>query len=996
MCFIHLRFAAAAVILAQFNTIVSAGDVGVEHRLAQIGTNKGIVVLVGDAGLLAHGLAKKSELTFFVQAPKKQADALRVQLDKAGLLGQRVYVQEGVASLYLADDLADAVVVSTDVKLPEAEILRVLRPEGKAIIGDKIVTKPFRKGTDEWSHPYRSPDNNPQSQDTVMKRPYLTHYMAEPWYCPLPMQSVISGGRIFKVFGDRSSAKPQEPLINKLLCINAFNGTQLWQRDLSPGFMIHRNTLIATPDTLFVGDDKSCKLIDPLTGKIRDEIIVPADKSDGPVWKWMAFENGVLYALVGVKEASDEPLKGDRIRGAGWPWWKIQSYKFGEGRNLLAFDTKTKKLLWHHRETEMIDARGIAMSKGKLFFYSEGKFLACVETKTGKLAWKNSNKELLDAVGTTKGAQHPLLGFASTMYLKSSDDAVYFAGPHRPMLVAASAKDGKLLWKRDCSVQNPKYKYPNEGGNVHILLRPDGLYAMGQGRINEEMSSVKLDPLTGQVLATFPSRDRCTRATGCIDSIFTRGGKGGSTAVFDVTSTEPRMGMLSPMRPACQDGVITAHGYLFWGPWQCRCDMTQLGLISLGSGGSFDYTAKATEKDRLQMINDQPLHERGFVNQWAAYRRDNSRSVTIDDTVSNMVKHAWTWTPKSPTLPTAPIIVDGQVIVGGQDGIVRGIDLKKGALAFSAYTGGPMKYPPTVAHERMYVGSGDGYIYCFGAGSGDLLWRFRAAPAERVVPIYGSLSSTWPVGSGVLVDRDTVYGAAGISNFDGTHVFALDARTGKIKWQNNSSAYPDDDKLPGGGVSVQGPLLLHSDAIHMASGNTPPLASYATKDGKFRPSENGRGKDLFIRNGKVAATGFPLYWRPDDDQFISTMELETSAGVLQVGIPPANPTAPNRFAMLPKHTPGEKVKELWSNELFQETAAVAVAKNAIIVTGLNRDKNDHTKVDAAICAVNINNGKVLWRESLPGVPTAWGLAVASRGNDIVVTLMDGRVVAFSK
>ena len=61
---------------------------------------------------------------------------------------------------------------------------------------------------------------------------------------------VLAG--FFKVFGDRSSAKPQEPLINKLLAMNAFNGTVLWEKDLSAGFMIHRNTLIATPDT-FVG-----------------------------------------------------------------------------------------------------------------------------------------------------------------------------------------------------------------------------------------------------------------------------------------------------------------------------------------------------------------------------------------------------------------------------------------------------------------------------------------------------------------------------------------------------------------------------------------------------------------------------------------------------------------------------------------------------------------------------------------------------------------------
>jgi outer membrane protein assembly factor BamB len=986
-----------------------------EDKIKEIvGVGKGIVLLAGDVGLSGGQLAKTSEWTFFVQLPKAKADPLRKELDRDGLLGNRVYVHDGAdKTLYLADDLADAVIVSKDAAIPESEVLRVLRPEGKGFLGNKALTKSFAKGTDEWSHPYRAPDNNPQSQDLVMKRPFMTHYMVEPWYCPLPMQSVISGGRVFKVFGDRSSAKPQEPLVNKLLAMNAFNGTVLWERNLSPGFMIHRNTLIATPDTLFLGDDRSCKLIDPITGKIRDEIVVPADKSDGPVWKWMAYDppqppldkggsGGVLYALVGEKELSDEPLKGDRIRGAGWPWWKINQYKFGFGKNLLAFDPKSKKILWHHQETEPIDSRGMAMRKGKLYYYSEGKFLACLDTKTGKIAWKNSSKELLDALGTTKGAQHWLLGFASTAYLKCTDDALYFAGPNRPLLVAASAKDGKLLWKKDCSVKDGNF--PTEGGNVQLVIRADGVYALGQARTNIQMSSYKLEPLTGEVLATFPGRDRCTRATGCFDTIFTRGGKGGSTAAFDVTSTEPRMGVISPMRPACQDGVVTAHGYLFWGPWMCRCDMTQLGVISLGPGGKFDYAIKATDKDRLETFPDFATPSLTRDVDWPTYRHDNARRSTIDYDVASNVKLTWTWIPKAATLPTAPIIANGKVIVGGQDGAVRAINLESGKLAWSAYTGGPLKYPPTAANTRLYVGSGDGYIYNLDPWSGKAYWRFRTAPVERMIPVYGTLTSTWPVGSGVLVEDGVVYGAAGISNHDGTHVYALDAKTGKIKWQQHSSAYKDGDELPMGGVSVQGPLLLHNKAIHMASGNSPPIASYALADGKFTGSEASRGKDLYVRNGKVLGSGYPLYWRPEDDQFLSTMELEIPPSppldkggpgrVLILGMPQQNPAGVSELRMVPKDA-GAKAKNLWSNPIFQEIGAVAIAKNAIIVTGLNRDKKDYQKISAGVVALDITDGKVLWRESLPAVPTAWGLAIAGRGELIVVTLMDGRVMAFA-
>jgi len=38
-----------------------------------------------------------------------------------------------------------------------------------------------------------------------------------------------------------------------------------------------------------------------------------------------------------------------------------------------------------------------------------------------------------------------------------------------------------------------------------------------------------------------------------------------------------------------------------------------------------------------------------------------------------------------------------------------------------AYTGGEVKYPPSIADGRAYVGSGDGWVYCFEAAGGKLL-----------------------------------------------------------------------------------------------------------------------------------------------------------------------------------------------------------------------------------------------------------------------------------
>ena len=78
---------------------------------------------------------------------------------------------------------------------------------------------------------------------------------------------------------------------------------------------------------------------------MRDEIVVPEGLADGAVWKWMAMQDGVLYALVGGPEIQVDTITSS-VRGMGhWPWgmWKGHDYSdprtnFGFGRTFLAID----------------------------------------------------------------------------------------------------------------------------------------------------------------------------------------------------------------------------------------------------------------------------------------------------------------------------------------------------------------------------------------------------------------------------------------------------------------------------------------------------------------------------------------------------------------------------------------------------------------------------------------------------------------------------------
>ena len=296
------------------------------------------------------------------------------------------------------------------------------------------------------------------------------------------------------------------------------------------------------------------------------------------------------------------------------------------------------------------------------------------------------------------------------------------------------------------------------------------------------------------------------------------------------------------------------------------------------------------------------------------------------------------------------------------------------------------------------MGSADGWLYAFETASGRPLWRFRAAPVDRKIPVYGTLSSTWPVASGVLVENGVAYAAAGIANYDGTHVYALDTVTGKIRWQNNASGNTAGGQ--GAGASVQGDLLSVGGKLYLAGGNRTPLVSYDLQDGTFqthRPTAAGtdrrgpRGHDLFARgDGSVTVSNWtPLYTRAEDKHFIEHAEVPAGPAVCMV--------VQNAVGLaLPSQGEGGGPKPVWVNKPFQENVAVALAENAVLVAGTNREftqPDEATKETYGIAALALADGKLLWQHPLPAGAVAWGLAVDRQGQ-VLVTLRDGRVVCF--
>jgi outer membrane protein assembly factor BamB len=959
----------------------------VDEWLRGLDAGKGIVAVLdlpagGTEALI--DLTKDSELVIYFQSSDaKQATAVREAAEIVRLLGQRVFVDDGpLSSVHLEDNVADAVLVATSAKdsVKDAELLRVLRPRGTATVGDRRLTKPVPEGIDEWTHPFHGPDNNPQSTDRLARGDFRTQFLAKPTFSPMPEQTVAAGGRLYKVMGHIAHKSNQNEWLNTLLGINAYNGTILWRRPLPKGFMIHRNTMIATDDALLMGDHESCKVFDGRTGEIRDELTIPKDLTDGPVWKWMALRDGVLYALVGNPEVSIETVRSNRPGLGHWPWgmWEGHDYKdprtaFGYGRTLVAIDLGTKKIKWHYRDEEFLDARAVCMNSKHIFCFCAEKFLACIDSATGKLLWRNTDKNLLEAIGPNEKAQHFITGYATSCYMKCSDEFVFFAGPQRKQMVVASAHDGSLAWT-------------NPVGNLQLVLRDDAVYAAGPQNTN----GMKLDYPTGSVLATFPARRACTRATGCIDSVFFRA-TDGTARIMTETNTAQH---IAPMRPPCQDGVLISNGHLYWGPWMCGCQLSLYGHIALAPAETIE-----NDTSNALRVGQNAEHVRPLkipAGDWATYRGDNARSDTSHVNVPGKVELAWTVDVCHTELPTAPVVAGGMVFVADRTGVVQAFS-DAGKPVWKAYTSGAIFYPPAVANDRVYVGSADGRVYAYEAVSGRELWSHRVAPQDRWIPVYGKLISRWPAAGGVVVDGDTVYAAAGITHYDGTYVVALDAITGKLEAENSTSGVLSEKA--NSGISLQGDLTITNGELQFLAGGEYETARY---DLKTLACLNTPKHDI---SSQFRTAFYPYY--PEYGKFLS-LEHTCEDGrtlchdasyegslfsnlTLQKPLPPGVPRdkqEASRWIRRGRNVPKPEV--VWEDKSQRRFTGFVVSRERLLAAG----HSAQTPEQPFLAAMNIADGSDAWLQRLPADAVKGGAAIDHAGR-IFVSLENGRLLCYA-
>ena len=843
------------------------------------GVKGGIVLQIGldDAQWTA---ALKHNDSFQVQGVDTDVSkvaAVRAALHAAGKNGAIAVDQFNDTRLPYIDNLIN-LVVSEDLKsTPMSEVLRVLVPNGVALVKkDGVWVKTVKTKDakfDDWTHYYYDAKGNAVSKDEHVGPPERLQWVGGPrWSRHHDRMSsvsaqVSSNGRLFYIMDEGSRISILLPSKWMLIAREAFNGTVLWKKPISswsdhmwplktgPTQLTRR--LVSDGDRIFVASELEGPVtcLDGATGNIIREY--PETKGTEEI----LHVDGVLYLLVNPNKwaLKDYAPKQQQDQGR-----VANEYEWDKApRFLMAVDANTGKLLW---KKEAVCAPITLGTDGKVVAYFNGEQVVCLNAASGSENWKSAPQ------GKRKLIEY---NFGPRVLLYK--DLILYAGGDG-IERALDLKTGEQKWQG--SHEKSGYRSPED------LIVANGLvWNAGTTQGGQTGEFTGRNPDTGEVVKKFAPdvpagtywfHHRCYLAKATEKYIMPS-----RTGIEFVDLDKQHWDLNHWVRGACLYGVMPANGLTYAGPHNCACypEAKLDGMNALAAGSYSPHPEPASDEQRLQKgaAWGQALNERDAdAKDWPTFRHDAARSGFSDQPLVEDLGVAWEL--DLPGALSAISVAEGKVFVSQIDAhTLHAIDHATGKKLWHFVAGARIDSPPTYWKGRVFFGGKDGWIYCLRAADGALVWRFQAAPSDRRHAAWEQVESVWPVHGSVLVENDTVNAVAGRSVFldGGLRFVRLDARTGKKLAETvfNEKDPETGEDFQNRHKTLQMPVglndILSSDGKHMylrsqniaADGNRVDIGPVSGNFTEQGGAQQGEGRHLFAPMGFLDDSWFHRsYW----------------------------------------------------------------------------------------------------------------------------------------
>ena len=758
------------------------------RRIAlESGFQGGLIVIAGGQDTdLAIALGQSSNVLVHWLVPDSATLAdVRGMIRDSGVYGRvSAMVWQGTRFPY-ADSMVTLLLLQADaqLKIDQSEVDRILAPGAAAVqlrggirIGSN-VRKPWPEDVDEWTHSRRDATGNAVSKDQRAGPPRFLQWEALPrWNRGTKTSALVAAqGRLFYILDDAHFASDTPTW--SLIARDAHNGIRLWRHELSswggarlgkkvgPAQMNRR--LVAVGDRVYapLADGGPVSVLNAATGELLRVLDDTARAEEFLV------SEGVLTALVNNRDTVD--------------FWR----RLNRDMRIVAVNPSTGERLWEHTVGMVLPMTLTADAQQVI--YHDGKAIRSLDSRTGSPRWTSPPTGQAITLRDSWSADKPgaeklniILApqFAPTLLIYR--DVVAFAGGRQ--LNVVSAKDGHELWRTPFSATN--YSVPVDlFGFDGALWGPDANMNLWKP-VNDDISFKGYDPQTGTVKKSVSGKydfrfqhHRCHQMKVIGNTIVAAraGIEFLDTTTGDVTAHHW-------VRGSCYFGVLPANGLLYVPPHNCACYIRAKlsGFMALNSQASQAGTLHIPDDQRLQRgpAYGQTLESSTLPGpeDWPTYRYDTARCGSTTTRIGSELLLGWRQELGGNL--TSPVIACGRVFLASTDEhVLYAIHAETGKLLWQRSFNARIDSPPTIHAGLVIVGCRDGSVVALCDTDGTLVWRFLAAPEERMIISRGQLESVWPVHGSVLVEDDTVYFVSGRSSYldGGLRFYGLEAKTGR-------------------------------------------------------------------------------------------------------------------------------------------------------------------------------------------------------------------------
>jgi outer membrane protein assembly factor BamB len=290
------------------------------------------------------------------------------------------------------------------------------------------------------------------------------------------------------------------------------------------------------------------------------------------------------------------------------------------------------------------------------------------------------------------------------------------------------------------------------------------------------------------------------------------------------------------------------------------------------------------------------------------------------------------------------------------------LDARFGSERWKFFTGGPVRFAPTVYDGKVYFGSDDGYVYCLNAVDGAVVWKQKATDSDELMFANGRMVSVCPVRAAVLVDSGVAYWSAGL--FAGAqtglnrYICACDADSGSQIWKTTPPK------------PVQGYPLASANNLYMPAGKSTPTY-YRRSNGQHLGSIGSDGR----QGGAYAllSSDNKLYYGPHysaSGSYIGKYDADTGASESIAWSAGNYLVVTSYYSYYSSDTTIVKIRRTDKQTLWNIPSSypyeLILAGDTLFAGG-----NDE------VAAISEANGSVLWTASVNG--RVCGLAVANGG-----------------